>query len=156
MPSGSFGLNDVLMIRAESTVNAAVSSFVQNTTVVASLGFELKSDNSGVLGPERRVTYTHLLFNTGTAADTYTLNYVASAGWSVNGPSSVSLAGGDSQEITVELQAPVDPTGGADVTVVTATSQLDNALQASVTDSTFRAVWSVWLPFIEQSDLPTE
>ncbi len=152
VPAGSFGINDVLTINAVSSVNPAISNFVQNTTVVATLSFELMDNNSGVLGPDGRVEYKHMLVNTGTAADIYTLQYVSSAGWNVSGPTSVSLAGGQSQLITVAIQAPDALAGGSDVTTVTAVSGLDNTLLMSVTDSTINAATRTYLPQIENHE----
>lgn len=77
VPPGSFNVNDVLTINAVSSVNSAISNFVQNTTVVATLSFELMNNNSGVLGPDGRIEYTHMLVNTGTAPDTYAIQYVS-------------------------------------------------------------------------------
>lgn len=153
VPPGSFNVNDVLTINAVSSVNSAISNFVQNTTVVATLSFELMNNNSGVLGPDGRIEYTHMLVNTGTAPDTYAIQYVSSAGWNVSGPANVSLNGGESQLITVAIEAPLDlPVGSSDVTMVTATSGLDNSMQMSVSDSTLNAATKTYLPHIENHE----
>lgn len=153
VPPGSFNVNDVLTINAVSSVNSTISNFVQDTTVVATLNFELMNNNSGVLGPDGRIEYTHMLVNTGTAPDTYAIQYVSSAGWNVSGPANVSLNGGESQLITVAIEAPLDlPVGSSDVTMVTAASGLDNSMQMSVSDSTLNAATKTYLPHIENHE----
>ncbi len=77
--------------------------------------------NTFPIGSQRSLI--HVLENSGDVADTYTLQFSSSRGWSSLGQTSVSLAPGQSKDIFVSLTIPADGLDKTDVTVITVTSQ---------------------------------
>lgn len=148
VPADAAGTTDVTTVQATSAANGAVSAAAQNTTVVATVGVKLLPDNVGIVRPGGTVAYTHTVVNTGAAEDTYTLAYTSSAGWIVNGPESVTVAGGEDAQIVLQITMPADSDAEEDVTIVTATSTLDAARQATATNTTRVGGANGFLPWL--------
>jgi len=124
------------------------------TVVATSRGDPTKSDSATCtaqtkalrevevfVSPESRIgtlrealTYTVLVKNTGSIADTYTLSAVGEAGWSVNiEPTSLTLDAGASGTATLSVVVPPDAVEGTSTINVSATSVGDSAVTGSDT-----------------------
>jgi YVTN family beta-propeller protein len=83
------------------------------------------------------VTYTHTLTNTGNAPDVFDLTHYSSQGWPVQYNTPVSVGAYQAATVVVSITVPADVLSGAvDSTIITATSQADGNVQASVADTT--------------------
>jgi uncharacterized repeat protein (TIGR01451 family) len=87
--------------------------------------------------PTNAAIYEHFLINTGNYTDTFTLNLASSQGWAVSEAESFVLAAGETVAFSVTVQ-PLCPAvvGSVDITTVTATSQADGGVTASISDTT--------------------
>ncbi len=83
--------------------------------------------------------YTHTLTNLGTGVDQFTLTAVSTLDWplTIVPTMTTELTAGASLPVTVTVQVPSDVLSGTiDTTVLTAVSQVDTAVQATVTNTT--------------------
>lgn len=135
------GMQDVTTVRA--TVQGAPTLYAQavdTTTVAPSAGVRFTPNRSANGDPEQVITYTHTITNTGDVADTFSFSYVnstACAIWTVNVPAPVTLAPNAAQEVQVTVTIPpLAPANLVCETTVTAASQLDPTVRASVKDTT--------------------
>ncbi|WP_298007331.1 MULTISPECIES: ExeM/NucH family extracellular endonuclease [Anaerolinea] len=105
-----------------------------------SYGVSLLPDNDARSGAvNSTVTYTLTLRNTGNMSDTYTFTSELLSGenWSVTLPDPVTLAGGASRDVTVQVSIPATASIGQTSQIrVTATSQFTSAISASSTLTT--------------------
>ena len=119
---------------------------------------QLAPDRSGSAAPGTFITYTHTLTNTGNCTATFGLVYTSSQGWALVSPNwPITLAPQGKQAVWVTITIPADAISGTvDSTVVTATSQADVAVFASVVDTTtvvgeLVEGWNVYLPLVLRS-----
>lgn len=109
-----------------------------------------RTDDSA--NPDSVVTYTHVLTNTGNYTDTIDLTHHSSQGWPVEYDTPISIGYGQTAALVVSITVPADVISGTvDTTIVTATSQTDSNVWASVTDTTIVEGWSIYLPLIFKS-----
>jgi predicted outer membrane repeat protein len=153
VPANALGATDITTIYAASAFNGGVAAAAQDTTIVATAGVQLSHDNEGMMGISRSLVYTHTVVNTGSATDIFDVTYQSSSGWTVNGPSSVSVAAGAKKTIALTISLPEGNQEEVDVTTVTVTSRLDNTQQDSATDTTKRLDQSLFMPQIRQTNV---
>jgi hypothetical protein len=135
VPAGTLsGAVDTVVVTATSQLSATSRASVSDTTTVGQVpGVALAPDRSGTADPATPITYTHALTNTGNGPDTFTLLGVSSQGWTVAlSPASTPLAAGGSRTVVVSVTVPSAISGTVDTTTITATSQSDAAVRASV------------------------
>jgi hypothetical protein len=107
-------------------------------------GVSVSPDNAGGGSAGTTVSYTHTITNTGNGTETFDLAALSGRGWSVtitdsggNPVSSVTLVPGSAAGVLVHVTVPPGTADGTlDVTTLTATSQTDPGVRASVTDTT--------------------
>jgi hypothetical protein len=100
-------------------------------------GVELAPDRAGSANPGSVITYTHILTNTGNGSDTFHLTHHSSQGWAVEYDTPVTVGRWQTVPITISVTVPAGVISGTlDTTVITATSQTDPNVSASVTDTT--------------------
>jgi len=112
-------------------------------------GITFTPSHSGTGKPATMVSYAHTLTNTGLRADIFTLSAISSQGWSVtiDPATPVVLNSGQSTTIIVTISIPTGTLiGTEDTTTVTATSNVDPTLSASVTDTTQTVPYYLYLP----------
>jgi hypothetical protein len=131
----------------------------------ASAGVDLSPGYSQEASSGTVVTYTHMVTNTGTTTDTFTLEAVSSEGWPLellradasDGTPLLSLRldSGLTGTFVVSLTVPAGATGGiVDYTAVTATSQADTNVWATITDATTVKKSFVYLPLVARTYPP--
>jgi hypothetical protein len=115
-------------------------------------GVSLTADQSGIVYPSQSIVYQHILTNTGTGTDGFTVtasidrpNWSAVVIPSVVGPLNSGIASG----VVMTVTAP----GGITTTVmatahITATSKFDAGVSAVVTDMTTATPYQVYLPIV--------
>jgi len=114
-------------------------------------GITFTPNRSGSGNPGKVVSYSHTLTNAGAGPDTFSISTSSSQGWSVttNPAGPVALAGGQSTSIVVNITIPAGTAiSTSDTTTVTATSDVDPTLTASVTDTTLVVPFEIDLPLI--------
>ena len=118
------------------------------TTGVVSYSVDLLSNSVGMGLPGATVSYTLTLSNTGTLSDVYNLTF--SSDWAISVPTtSFSLAGGASSPVAVGIAIPLGATeGDSDTAVITATSQTDALVMASVLLTTTTELQRTYFPVI--------
>jgi hypothetical protein len=127
-------------------------------SVAQDSGVELSPGYSQEGKPGTVVTYTHIITNTGTTSDTFTLEATSSQSWPVkllggSYPTAtlhlpLSLTVEMTDTFVVSLTVPATVTGGTtDYTTVTATSQTSPTVQYSITDTTTVRAY-VYLPLV--------
>ncbi|MCP5098346.1 MAG: hypothetical protein GY943_22585, partial [Chloroflexi bacterium] len=142
VPSGAAGLMDTMTVTATSTTDgAATDSAIDTTTVngsVATLLVDIAPNNSSSADAGTTIQYQHTITNTGTITDDYTITAVSSEGWSITLLTEhVTLAPGDTAIISVRVMVPGTAVGNTvDTTTVTVTSDTDNAVSDTATDTT--------------------
>ncbi|MBK8988126.1 MAG: right-handed parallel beta-helix repeat-containing protein [Chloroflexi bacterium] len=142
VPPGASGLVDVTTITATSTISPAFTAAVVNTTTVtgeqANLGVTIEADSAATGAPGATVQYIHTVTNIGEVADSYALTAVSASGWTaVANPPQITLAAGDSGQVTVSVTiAPAAAAGQVDLTTVTARSTTNSDIADSVVDTT--------------------
>jgi hypothetical protein len=116
---------------------------------------EVGPDYTKQASPEQIVTYNHTLTNTGTAIDTFVVEVLSAQNWPV------VLSAGEGQGMTltlhvgaqmtasfqVSLTVPADAAGVTEVTLITATSQLDPTARDTAIDTTI-VPHLVYLPVV--------
>jgi len=124
----------------------------------AAAGVELSSGYEQMATPGSIITYTHTLTNTGTNADTFTLDVSSSQGWPVSlssetGTMSLPLQidAGLTTTFLISLSVPTAVISGTvDMAGITATSQTSPTVSSSAVDITTveNTTWYVYLPLI--------
>ena len=143
---------------AQSDQVSVVSGAIVSTPI-ESLGVALFSDEAATATPGEVVTYTHTLSNSGSLTDTYTLSYTSSEGWTANLGGPLTVGPGVTVEVVVVLFVPTGTISGTvDTLTVTATSQTDTAISASVVNTTTVEVappsvmLKIYLPLITRDE----
>jgi uncharacterized repeat protein (TIGR01451 family) len=132
VPAGTLPGVNATSFTATSTNNPGASDTIANTVTVNSFAaVDFSPDQAGSTTPGGMVSYPHTVTNTGNISDTWDLTYASSQGWTYvfydagNNPiTSVTLAPGASENITVRLTVPAGATvGTVETGVLTATGQ---------------------------------
>ncbi len=140
-------------MRKENLVISVVIALITCVSVVFisragtdAAGVELDPDRAQQAYPGEGVLYEHTLTNTGSTTDTFAVDVMSTEGWPVEllsgqypgGTKSLSLELGPdvSAALQVSLTVPIEAAGVADVTVVTATSQLNTTVWDTAVDTT--------------------
>ena len=113
--------------------------------------FTLTPNRMSAPDPGSTVIYTHTLLNTGNLSDTYQLTWSRTQPWSsVSATTPVTLFPGQASLVTVTLNIPTGSgvVGQRDTTLITATSVINPALQAVVTDLTLIPRARIFLPIL--------
>ncbi|MCA9960217.1 MAG: choice-of-anchor B family protein [Anaerolineales bacterium] len=119
------------------------------TTVVITYGVALSPDATAAGMPGSVVTHTVQITNTGSAADSFTLD--TTSDWAANQSTFiVALDSGETTTVTVAVTVPVTATlGASDTATVTATSHGDNAVTAVTHLTTTIEPYKLYLPVIQ-------
>ena len=141
VPAGVLsGTVDWMAVTAVSHADPAISHTVTNTTTSqAIIGVALSPPNEALATPTETVTYTHILTNTGSEADQFSLTAVSSQAWAVTivPTQTAALASGTSIPVTVTISVPAGVLSGTvDWMAVTAVSHADPATSHTVTNTT--------------------
>ena len=142
IPAGtSAGTIDLTTVTATSIVSPTVADSATDTTTVSgggTYGVLIAPDNAASGPAGQTVTYTHYVTNTGSLADTYTLDSSSSQSWAVGiTPLVLSLAAGQRGQITVTVNIPAGtPAGTIDEATITVTSNGEPTVSDSATDTT--------------------
>jgi uncharacterized membrane protein len=121
------------------------------TEVVRWFGVEVTPDYHGATWPAGVVEYVHSLTNTGVNSDTFRLGLVSSQGWGSLDLEQVLVAPGETVEITVQVNVPLDASPGlVDQTVLTASSMGDPRASTLVTDTTTVVEDLIHIPVVEK------
>ncbi len=131
---------------------------LNNPVISTVAGVELSSGYEQIVTPASIITYTHTLTNTGTNADTFTLDVSSSQGWPVSllGETEtlslpLQLDAGLTTTFLISLSVPTSVISGTvDMVVIRATSQTSPTVSISVTDTTTvnNGTWLVYLPLV--------
>jgi len=114
VPTGTLpGVNSV-SFTATSTNNGTVSDTINNTvTVNTYAAVDFSPDRNGATTPGGTIAYSHTVTNLGNVADTFTLSFTSSQGWSyvfydaLNNPiTDVTLSPGERADIVVRHTVP--------------------------------------------------
>jgi uncharacterized repeat protein (TIGR01451 family) len=114
VPVGAIpGVNNV-SFTATSVANGTVSDTIGNTVTVNNFAaVDFAPDQNGSTTPGGTIRYTHTVTNIGNLADTFTLSYVSSQGWTylffdtLNNPlADVTLNPGASATVIVQIMVP--------------------------------------------------
>ena len=160
VPPGAGGLTDVTVVTATSQIDTDLFDTATDTTTVSMTpGVELEPDRVGTAYTDTLAIYAHTLTNVGDGPDTFAFTYHSSQGWTVIvNPSNVTLSAGEERVVAVSIAVPASAISGTvDTTVITATSQADGGVSASVTDTTTvvaRSGWRVFLPLVLRNYVP--
>jgi CshA-type fibril repeat protein len=108
------------------------------TVTITVIGLALTPDSAAVTLPGTVVTYTHVLTNTGSATDSYTISAVSNRGYPLAlSTTAVTLPAGSSVIITIWVTVPLTATPDTvDITTLVATSHQDPVATAQVIDTT--------------------
>ena len=114
---------------------AALAAITQTHAV------RLAPSRSATAPPGVTVTYTHMLTNAGDGPDSFILSAASTAGWYVShAPQRIMLDPGMTATVAISVAVPTSARAGArDRTTLTATSALEPASTAAVTDTTIAA-----------------
>jgi len=114
------------------------------------VGVQLTPDRSGLGSPVQPAVYTHTLTNTGNYTDTFAFASQSPPGWTVQvAPNPATVGQGAAQTVQVTITVPADIISGTvGSVVITATSQADNSVSATVTDTTMIRVWRLYVPLV--------
>ena len=135
-------ITDLITVRAEGTLAFGIPADPENVsaedtaearcTVIRTVNVSISPSYQDGL-PGALLTYTVTITNTGNALDTYELTTSDNAGWSpIVLPSSIGLSPSASGNATLKIIVPLDATNCTrDNIIVTATSQIDNAVSSS-------------------------
>lgn len=143
------GAMDEVTVTARSRFNGAVSdSSVLETTVTAVYAVETAAPVTAKSARSNStVTYDVTIENKSNTAATFDIT-VSGNQWTVNAPTSVSLAVGETQTIQVEHLIPSLQEAAQDSVTVTATSAVDGSATDSVTLTTSAEVLRLFLPVV--------
>ncbi len=139
IPPGTAGMTHTALVTATSSISVGLEVTATDiTTVTFTAGVLLEPDNFSLADPGEVVTYMHTLTNTGDIASSYSLSAVSDLGWPItytmNTPVLAPLA---TYPVIVTVTVPGGATPGQeDVTTITATSDVDNGVEDSATDTT--------------------
>ncbi|MEE9615772.1 MAG: right-handed parallel beta-helix repeat-containing protein, partial [Anaerolineae bacterium] len=98
---------------------------------------ELEPDRASSGYPGDTLLYAHTLTNTGSRSDTFAFTAQSSQGWDVTLPGAVELGAGFTATVEVQVEIPAGTLSGTlDTTVVTATSELNDAIFDTAVDTT--------------------
>lgn len=98
--------------------------------------------------PGQTITYTLLVSNTGTAAQTFTIS-VGTSQWKTTAPTSIPVWPGYQKDFSVEVSIPTNaPAGERDTVLITVTSQQDPTATASILLTTTNQSINLFLPTI--------
>ncbi len=102
------------------------------------VGVALTGGQNASPKPGQTVTYTHIVTNTGSYTDTFSIASSSSRGWaSVQPNTPITLGPGATATVKVIVTVPANAISGTvESTAVTVTSQADNAVRVTVTDTT--------------------
>jgi len=138
VPWSAYTVTNQTVITAASQFSPTVTASAVNTTTVRRPHVTLTPDYSRDVAPGTVITYVHTLSNSGGISDSYVITYVSSLGWAVVTPTVVyTLPPGSKVGVTVMVDVPAGLHRGiVGTTLVTATSQITEAVYASVKDET--------------------
>ncbi|HEX5132463.1 MAG TPA: hypothetical protein VFX92_08250 [Candidatus Krumholzibacteria bacterium] len=132
VPAGAAQGVNPTSFTATSTVNVSQTDTIANTVTVNPFALvDFAPDNAGNATAGGTITYAHTVTNNGNVGDTFDLTFASSQGWTyvfldaLNAPiTSVTLAPGASEAVTVRLTVPVGVVvGTVEIGVLTATGQ---------------------------------
>jgi uncharacterized membrane protein len=134
----SAGTMDETTLSADSQFDGGVSASVLDTTTVNQIaGVSLSAGQQDTAAPGEAIAYAHVLTNTGNGTDTFSLSAISSEGWTVSHSPNPTLASGASATVYLTVTVPTDAMAGTvDETTLTAASQADAGVSASVLDTT--------------------
>jgi uncharacterized membrane protein len=142
IPAGASGLSNVTVITASSTISSVHQAAVTETTNVTGTpiepGVDIEPDRQGMGDPGDTLQYQHIVTNTGTGPDDYSLTATSSRNWVVSvQPDQLRLNQGESAPVTVSVSISTTAIGGVqDLTQVYVTSDTDPTVFDVVTDTT--------------------
>jgi serine protease AprX len=111
-------------------------------------GVELTPNLSSTVMAGQVVSYPHTLMNTGNYTDTFLLSLDSSQGWARITTTLITLGAGNHHIVEVVVTTPEDVIEGLpEISILTATSQTDPSVFASVTDKT-RIYYRYWFPMM--------
>jgi uncharacterized repeat protein (TIGR01451 family) len=111
-------------------------------------GVELITNTDTITNTGAQFTITHTLRNTGDVTDTFFITYTSSEGWADLGagfPYAIALDAGYTATVPVTITVPLTAGGLTDVTIITATSDVNSAVFDYVVDTTTArsAAWQI-------------
>jgi len=126
------------------------------TAALQATGVEVGPDHVREAHVGDTLLYDHILTNTGTTTDTFTLEVLSTQGWPVElvgaaqptGTLSLQVAAQMTAPFQISLTVPSGAVGLTDTTMVTATSQLSPTVQDSATDTTIVVPYRLIFPFV--------
>ena len=123
-------------VKAENTCGC--DTYSATLTIVKHVpGVALSPEHIGGANPNSIVTYTHILTNTGNGPDTFDIAHHDNQGWAIVYGTPVNLGGGQMATVVISVTVPAGVISGTvDTTVITATSQTDSSIWASVINTT--------------------
>ncbi len=125
-----------VMVTSQGDLNLSETAEI-TTLIVATPGVSMTPDRSGQRQAGQSISYLHTITNTGSARDVFNLRAVSAHGWPVEAPATVILNAGERKNIIVTLTIPQDVISGTvDVLTITASSDADASVSASVQDTT--------------------
>ena len=127
------------MITATLPTEPGVSdTAVDTTTVIHVPGVELVQDEEASTDPGTKIVYVDTLTNTGNLTDTFTLSFDSSKPRAAVSPTlAFDLDPWESRQVWVTITVPLEEVSGTvDITVVTATSQLNPGVLDVIADTT--------------------
>ena len=150
-----------LFLLLGSVYTQAASIAIEPTVASQDAGLELSPGYSQTVEPDAVVAYTHVLTNTGTSSDIFTLEATSSKSWPIElgagGYSTgtaigtvtlpLQLDAGLTGTVVVSITVPTGAWGTVDHTVVTATSHISSSVWIAITDTTFVRT-RVYLPLV--------
>jgi hypothetical protein len=160
VPAGlSVGVSDTITVTAWSLADPMVMDALMDEVEVALVpGLVLTPDLGVTSLPGQVVIYEHVLTNSGNGMDTFELSAVSSQGWGMTvTPQIALLSEGESAMVEVWVYVPRGTrVGTEDLTTVTAVSQSDVLVSATVEDTTRITDWpyKVFLPWVSNGYNP--
>jgi len=129
---------DSTIITATSQTSTTIQAAVTDTTVVNHVpSVELAPDRIGIGDPDTIVTYTHTLTNSSNGFDVFDLTHQSSQDWSVTYDTPVGVGYNQIATVLISITIPAGIVSGTvDNTIITATSQADAGVYATVADTT--------------------
>jgi uncharacterized membrane protein len=152
VPGIAGGQTDVMVVTATSTISSATFANVTDTTIVTgtagTAGVVIEPDNVGPGAPGATIQYQHIVTNTSSFADSFTLDVTSSLSWTVSViPTNIKLPADGTAPVTVTVMVPgAAVSGTTDVTTVTVAS-------TSVATSTDQATDTTYVGFVHALQL---